>query len=313
MKLEGSPLSFPLPFLPAGGDDAGDEGATRPIELACPPLRMRGVLIQTSGLDAGKIHRLEADESTLGRGRACTLQFDDTSLSRVHVRIVRTGEQHVLEDAGSLNGTYVNGQRVTRVVLGHGDRVRLGTAASLRYQLMDDEEERALVATFESSTKDGLTGIFNRRQLEERLAAETAYAVRHGTEVGVALFDLDHFKRVNDTHGHLGGDAVLKAAAAALSATIRREDVLARYGGEELLIIARGVPMEGVAQLAERARAALEALVVPFGKETIRVTASGGVATLGECDEHTVAALLALADARLYQAKTGGRNRVVSR
>ena len=217
----------------------------------------------------------------------------------------------MLEDAGSTNGSYVNERRVSEVVLGDGDRVRMGGTVSLRFQLLSEDEARALGRVYESSVRDGLTGVFNRRHLEERLTVELAFAVRHGTELSVVMLDLDHFKQVNDVHGHLGGDEVLRSAATTMSSVVRTEDLVARYGGEEFIVVLRGVGVSGAKQLAERLRVLIENTHVPFGGVEIRVTASLGVASLACCREgRNIHQLVGTADERLYRAKASGRNRV---
>lgn len=308
-----------------GGDDSGpnsgppsvdlglDDGPTRPVEGERGLPKTRGILVQMGGLEAGRLYRLSIEGTSLGRSKSCTMQFDDTSLSRVHARISQMAGHFVFEDVDSLNGSYVNGLRVKRAELSDGDRVRLGTGVSLRFQIMDEEEENALVSTYESSIRDGLTGIFNRRQLEERLSAEVSFALRHRTTVSAILLDIDHFKLINDTNGHLGGDAVLRAAAKTLTAAIRQEDILGRYGGEELLVVARGTALPGAVQVAERLRRAVDAMQVPFANTSLHVTVSVGVASLECCGEaRSVMGLLRCADERLYRAKDLGRNRVVS-
>lgn len=181
----------------------------------------------------------------------------------------------------------------------------------MRFNLVDEIEERVTKALFEASTRDALTGLYNRRYLDERLAAEVSYAHRHKEMLGFLMFDLDHFKSVNDTYGHPVGDAVLQAVGTRLLALVRAEDVVARYGGEGIALLVRGVASEGLVTLAERVRRAVSELLVAFDGGSVKVTVSVGVANLGECDEHATGDLLvALADERLYRAKAGGRNRV---
>jgi diguanylate cyclase (GGDEF)-like protein len=289
-----------------------DATATGALPRLAPKPMDRGVLVQMSGAETGRIHRA-VGTITMGRGEGCSVRFDDGTLSRVHARLIEREEEHVLEDAGSLNGTYVNERRITSAVLFDGDRLRLGSGASLRFHLIDEEEERALVRTYDSSIRDGLTGVFNRRHLEERLASETAFALRHGTDLSVVMIDLDHFKRINDARGHLAGDAVLRHVATLISALVRMEDIVARYGGEELCVVTRGVGMEGAALLGERIRASIEGARILFEGAILGVTASVGTGSLSECGNRTAAGLLARADGLLYQAKALGRNRVESR
>jgi len=164
---------------------------------------------------------------------------------------------------------------------------------------------------YEGSTRDALTGLYNRKYAGERLAAEVAYAHRHGTLLSLVLFDLDYFKRVNDSFGHLAGDGVLRVVAGQVQKTIRAEDVLARYGGEEFVVLVRGIEHKSVGVLAERIRKGVERLEIPWESRNLKTTVSIGVASLSECGPKAAAeALVALADERLYQAKAGGRNRV---
>ncbi len=157
-----------------------------------------------------------------------------------------------------------------------------------------------------------LTTAFNRRHFDERLHTEVAYALRHSSDVSVILFDIDFFKKVNDSHGHPAGDAVLRHVAKVAMNQLRAEDVFARYGGEEFAVLLRGIALAGCARAAERIRATVEVLPAAHERQAIPATLSGGCATLTECEPRSAAQLLALADERLYAAKESGRNRVVA-
>jgi diguanylate cyclase (GGDEF)-like protein len=275
-------------------------------------LRDRAVFTQMTGVEAGRVCDLDGVEVTFGRAPTCTHSFEEASLSRVHARLVREGGGYVIEDAGSRNGIFVNEKRVPRATLGDGDRIRLGSAITLRFQLVDQKEEEALVRVYESSVKDGLTGAWNRKYLDERLLSEIAFAGRHRGTLAIVLVDIDHFKKVNDTYGHLVGDEVLKATAGTMRAAIRTEDLLARYGGEEFVVVARGADLKSAVQLAERLRILAERSPVTALGNVITRTVSAGVATLECCGPGADSErLLGLADERLYRAKEGGRNRVV--
>jgi diguanylate cyclase (GGDEF)-like protein len=181
----------------------------------------------------------------------------------------------------------------------------------LRFGLAAPDEEALARQLYESSTRDALTRLYNRQYVSDRLTAEIAYAQRHQTQVSVLLFDIDHFKRTNDSFGHAAGDAVLRRVAAQASKAVRTEDVVARYGGEEFLVLVRGVSPEHTRLLAERLRGAIERLSIAWETRTLKATVSIGVASLSECREsRTAAELIALADGRLYRAKAAGRNRV---
>jgi diguanylate cyclase (GGDEF)-like protein len=281
---------------------------------ALPRSRSRAVLTTTSGTQTGRVFVIPAGEIvTLGRNEHCSLRFDETSVSGTHARIVLIGNDYMFADNQATNGSYVNDVRVGEPTrLADGDRIRLGPNCLLRFNLVDEDEEAALKRMYEAALYDGLTKVFNRKHLDERLDAEVAYAVRHQAELSVVILDVDYFKRVNDTFGHLVGDQVLRVTAGVLMRGLRTEDLLGRYGGEEFVIVARGIPVHNAWVFADRLRQAVEATPIPFENQSLRVTVSAGVASLRECAGRTEkSTLLGLADQRLYQAKQSGRNRVV--
>ena len=205
----------------------------------------------------------------------------------------------------------MNGRRVERIDLAGGDRVQIGPSLVLRFGLVAADEEALARKLYEGSTRDGLTRLYNRKYLSERLSAEVAYALRHGTRLSLVLFDIDHFKRVNDTFGHGAGDVVLRIVAAQAQKSVRTEDVLARYGGEEFMVLVRGIEHRGVGVLGDRIRGAIERLSIPWESHLLKTTVSVGVASIAECGpKATVEDITALADERLYKAKGHGRNRV---
>ncbi len=173
-----------------------------------------------------------------------------------------------------------------------------------RWRLRED-----LVRTL--SLTDPLTGIANRRHVLDLLEKEVARTVRHGPPLAVAVLDLDHFKRINDTWGHPAGDAVLQAAARELSACLRRNDTVGRFGGEEFMLLLPDTPLDGAVEVAERCRARLEALDIRAENgERIPVAGSFGLVSNERDLSADAEALLKAADAALYRAKAGGRNRV---
>jgi diguanylate cyclase (GGDEF)-like protein len=281
-----------------------------PPSVASPP--NKALLTVIAGLNAGQVFALDRDETFIGRGRSAGARIDDVGISRRHARIVRMeGRRYVLEDLGSTNGVFVNGQKLERVDLAEGDRVQIGPAVVLRFGFIAADEEALARKLYDDSTRDGLTRLYNRKYAGERLSAEVAYALRHETRLSLVMFDLDHFKRVNDSFGHPAGDVVLRVVAAQVQKAIRAEDVLARYGGEEFVVLVRGVEHRGAGVLAERVRSGVERLSIPWESRTLKMTVSVGVASLSECAPNaTVDALVGLADERLYKAKTSGRNRV---
>ncbi len=293
-----------------------DVGARRPTQA---------ILTSTSAVETGRMFVLSPERTTtLGRGVDCTHVFSDASVSALHARLAAADGAHALADAGSTNGTFVNDVRLTAPrPLQNGDVIRLGSRITLRFALMADDEREALGRMYEAAVYDRLTQLYNRNHVEERLDAELAFALRHRTELSVALVDIDHFKLVNDMHGHAAGDAVLKSVGATLLQAVRTEDLVARFGGEEFVVIMRGIPLAGALVAAERMRRAIGAASVPWvapdentGKPlqtALRVTASVGVASLADSLDKDKAGLLNCADRRLYRAKAEGRNRTVGR
>ncbi|MCA9592746.1 MAG: diguanylate cyclase [Myxococcales bacterium] len=272
----------------------------------------RHILVRMDSTHVGRVLTLEQEEYRLGRHPTCTVVFADDGVSRRHARIVRDGDGYLLEDLGSANGTFVAGERVERHRLADGDVFQLGPNVMFRYTFTDASQERMLNKLYEASVRDALTGAYNREHFEERLKMEVAYATRHHTLVALVMFDLDHFKKVNDSFGHPTGDRVLIDVAARVAQGLRTEDVFCRYGGEEFAIILRGIDLEGARAVAERVRERVAATPVQHGDTLVSVTLSAGCAALACCEKPTTVTLVAIADRRLYQAKRSGRNRVVA-
>ena len=292
------------------------EVSVRSTDISGPPtlpsIVDRAVLLRMDGVQAGQIIGLEQWPFTVGRHPTNQLRIDEDSISRFHARIVRSGDEYTVEDMGSRNGVFVSGKRVTRAKLEHDSWLQFGPRVSFRFSMTDVREERLLRKLYESSTRDALTGAYNRLHFEERLRAEVAYAIRHKAQASLVLIDLDHFKRVNDTYGHPAGDAVLKRACEACSRALRTEDVFARFGGEEFAVVLRGIDIKGASRLGDRLRQSLSAEIVEHEGQRIQVTLSAGAASIACCKNPSSEELIAIADRRLYLAKQQGRNRVVS-
>jgi diguanylate cyclase (GGDEF)-like protein len=266
-----------------------------------------------TGPNAGAIYSLLAEQNEIGRGKECSIRVDDPGISRKHARVLRQAPGvYVVEDLGSRNGTFVRGNRITSHHLSEGDHVSIGPAIEFRFGFTDEAEEGLLRRLYESSVQDALTGAFNRKHFSERLVGEIAYARRHKAPLSLLIFDFDHFKRINDSLGHLGGDHVLRSVAGMVKRTLRAEDVFARYGGEEFAIIARGIDVQRAYLFAERIRITVEGARIEFNQVHVPVTISVGVASLACCPEGAASdGLVGKADERLYAAKHSGRNRSV--
>lgn len=258
----------------------------------------------------------DAASATVGRGDDADFQVKDASVSRTHARfLVDRGSPGTpsirVEDLGSTNGTRVNGTAVSQpALLQDGDLIRVGDVV-LRFRLMDADDvtfQEAICSQVRSARKDTLTGLYSRRYLDEQLPILVKSHRRNEQALSVLIIDLDHFKAINDCHGHLVGDEVLWRVADALRGAVRSADSAVRYGGEEFCVLLPGTGRIEAARVGERIRQAISRVDLDSLDPGLRVTASIGVATLGPDEE--VVELLQRADLALYSAKHGGRNRV---
>lgn len=266
-----------------------------------------GILIQIYGPKLGERYTLEADRSTIGRDLGNNIVLVDESVSRFHAKIERTARGFVLEDLESTNGSRVNDDSIKSCLLKSGDQLQIGSFI-LKYIGSGNVEAVYHEEIYRMMITDGLTGIANRRKLDEALENEFLRAKRYGRPLSIAILDADHFKKVNDNHGHIVGDFVLKKLATLFQQNIRREELLGRYGGEEFVVVMPEVDSSGAFQLAEKLRKTVETTVFKSGETELPVTISVGVATLGE--EKSVKDFLDTADQALYRSKEEGRNRV---
>lgn len=291
--------------------DAGDDEATRVGIFETPKTspKDRAYLIVLTGDNVGSMHRLEG-EVVIGRSSSATIRLNDDGISRRHARLVQQGSQMVLEDLQSANGTFVNEEQIASRTLRDGDKVRVGSTTILKFSYHDDLEESFQQRMYEAALYDGLTHAFNKKYLLDRLPSEIAYARRHASPLSLMMFDVDHFKRVNDTFGHLVGDYVLQRLGKITQAAIRTEDIFARYGGEEFCIVSRGVDLEKTGAFAERLRLLVQTTDFEHEGAHVPVTISIGCAAIPEIVVDSSEELIAAADAALYEAKRGGRNRV---
>ncbi len=255
----------------------------------------------------GKRFVLEHNPTRVGRGADNHIVLDGDSVSRRHAHFEQRQNAWLVVDLGSTNGTYCNDEQIAReAVLKNGDRVKVGPTI-FKFLSGADVEAQYHEEIYRMTIMDGLTQIHNKRYLYEALEREIVRGRRHERHLAVLLFDIDHFKRINDTHGHLAGDFVLKEVARIIQSRIRRDEVFARYGGEEFAIILPETSLEGAAALGEMLRQKVAEHAFVFQADSIRVTISVGVALLQEGDRQAND-LIKRADERLYEAKKGGRN-----
>ncbi|MBI5499847.1 MAG: GGDEF domain-containing protein [Deltaproteobacteria bacterium] len=272
----------------------------------------RPTVIVLAGPIMGARIALTGAPTVFGRASGCDVTVPDEGVSQRHMEIVWGPDgDFELRDLGSLNGTLVNGERVgpearplcagDRILIGHTP-MRFMHYTAAEDDLLNDLELRAL--------QDPLTGLFNRRYLEQRLDQEVTFAARHGSMLSLLLIDVDHFKAVNDGYGHPVGDHLLLELGSYLRGCVRTEDVVARHGGEEFSIILRQIDAEGARTLAERLRSGVEAFPFVHAGNRIPVTISIGIVTVRGRKGLKRTELLEAADKQLYVSKESGRNRV---
>ena len=272
-------------------------------------------LLVLSGSAMGQLHKLAPGEKlVLGRSAEAGLRLDDDGVSRRHCTIEGRGTGAVLEDLQSQNGSFVDGVRVDLRTLADGDRIQLGLSTSLKFTFADELEVEVQRKLADAALREPLTGLYNRRHFEERLVSELAAARRHERALSLLVVDIDRFKDVNDLHGHPAGDEVLRTVGRVLREATRKEDLLARFGGDEFVILARESGLSGARALAEILRTRIESARCVWGDSKLQVTASIGVASCAgerarKLDEKQV---FEAADRALYRAKEQGRNRVVA-
>lgn len=296
-----------------------DDDETRTLvqrrdELLAKALAQRQpALVVLAGPSVGKAYRLGPGATRLGRSYGQEITLDDEGVSRHHatIQIDPTGAA-LIQDARSTNGTRLNGELLSTAPqpLRDGDRVQLGTTVLLKFTRTDALEDEVQARLYESAVRDALTHCFNRRYFQERFSQEMSFARRHNSPLSLVVMDLDHFKRINDEHGHAAGDQVLRAVAARIQSNLRDEDLLARLGGEEFALLLRDTPLVEAVAVAERARRRIGGAPIHFEGRPIQTSASFGVACTSEPGVETTDHLFSQADQRMYQAKQAGRNRV---
>jgi two-component system, cell cycle response regulator len=267
------------------------------------------VLIYPPGPDMGKRFALDKDEFILGRGSDCDIQVDRDSVSRRHAKVYKKGDAWLIQDLGSTNGSYVNDNQIDDAPIRDGDLLKIG-AAIFKFLTGANVETSYHEEIYRMTIVDGLTGVHNKRFFLEFLDREMARCQRHGRPLSLVMFDIDHFKAINDQHGHLTGDYVLKELARRLSQRIRREELLSRYGGEEFAAVLPETGRAGALEFGEQIRLLVAREPFEFEGDKLPVTISVGIAIL-EADPIDLANFIKLADDNLYKAKRGGRNRVV--
>ncbi|MBO6937313.1 MAG: diguanylate cyclase [Deltaproteobacteria bacterium] len=264
------------------------------------------IIYSSDARQFGKRHVLGPEPVLLGRGSENTIVLENDSVSRRHCKIEKRGRTYHVQDLSSTNGTYVNDELISDYQLRRGDQVKVGDTI-FKFLSGSDMEAQYHETIYKMTIVDGLTGVNNKRFLMETLEREIPRARRHQRPLTLVMFDIDHFKHINDTYGHLAGDYVLKELAQLVKGRLRPDDVLGRYGGEEFCVVLPETDLQGGASIAEELRVLVQDHSFVFEQERINVTVSLGVAILQ--DDNDVTSFIKNADERLYAAKRDGRNR----
>jgi two-component system, cell cycle response regulator len=262
------------------------------------------------GPELGKRATIGRSAFQIGRSAKNELPIDQESVSRHHARITLAGRAHQIEDLQSTNGTFVNDERVAlRRTLKDGDQIRVGRSI-LKFMSGANIEANYHEEIYRLMTVDALTQVFNKRYFNEALEREYNRSQRYKRDLSLLLCDIDLFKSINDIHGHLVGDAVLRQVASEVKQRLREQDIFARVGGEEFAALLPEVGEEGALIAAEKVRRIVEATAFVVEMVTVRATISVGIASIDPRVRDAMA-LYERADTALYDAKAGGRNRVV--
>lgn len=302
------------------------------------PSGQEAYLVVINGVELGKKYSLSQSTTVIGRSSKGDIQIDEDAISRSHATIYDAGDHYLLKDMASTNGTYVNDIEVSDQPLKDGDQIKIGRTI-FKFLTGSNIEASYHDEIYRLTTVDGLTQIYNKRYFLQAIEKEMSRSMRYGRNLSLIICDLDHFKAINDTYGHLAGDHILKRVAQRINGQIRRDDIFARYGGEEFVLLLPEIARKQATRIAEKLRAIVAAEPFKFDDTDIHVTLSLGVADLDEYrevlppyeagPEASMEADLAeptevhesvnchifikLADDRLYRAKELGRNQVVGK
>lgn len=267
-------------------------------------------LIIIAGSDIGKLYRLPSDELIAGRSPDCDIWIEDSTISRKHFKIRKTNKGYMIEDLNSTNGTFLNNKRIQSAVLTESDKIQISKDTIMQFDFFDEGRKISEQKRYEMGVKDAVTGTFNKSYFLQRINDEFSFCERQNLPLTVVMFDIDYFKMINDSHGHLAGDQVLKEICSIVSTMIRKEDVFCRYGGEEFVIVMRNAECQHAVNLAERIRRKIEGTPVVYEGQKINVTISLGVSTFVDQNFKDYVALISDADKYLYKSKGNGRNKV---
>ena len=301
---------LPLPDLdPEGGTTKIDRSELLGITGGHATGVQEAFFVVIAGDGVGRLIKLERNEHVIGRDPILAdISFRDDAISKRHAKVSLRDGVVEIEDLGSSNGTFVDGEQITKSRLADGARVVLGRSTVLTLTFQDELGEQFQQRMYESSTRDQLTKAYNKATFLDQLHTEMRYAARHNTNYLLAIMDIDHFKAVNDTHGHLVGDEVLAQVSKLIRMVTREDAMFARYGGEEFIIAERNATMDDGEKLTERIRRTVAEHKFETSAGILDITLSIGHADLSVIGKPSARDLIDAADNALYAAKHAGRN-----
>lgn len=285
---------------------------TQKILLNDPGSTYEPFLMQLNGRETGKMYAVTDRSLKLGRDPSCQISLNDPHISRFHAEILKRDNGEVcIRDIGSTNGVFVNGKRVTEQVLMESDKIVIGTRMQFKFCYQDAVVETYQQNIYRTANIDSLTQLYNKNYFIDIFSKEFSFSRRNNQPLSLMMIDIDHFKSINDTHGHMAGDMVLKSIGQYLLKHLRMENIACRFGGEEFAVILRNVTGDMAYTIAERLRTEIEAGQIAYLDKNISTTISIGIATLEGGNFETIEDFIQKADQNLYRAKEAGRNRTV--
>lgn len=276
------------------------------------PVVWTACLVVVRGAGTGSKFLLNREEVVIGRADDADLRLAKAGVSRRHALVKRLDDDHFqLRDLQSTNGTFINTQRVEQAILKDQDLIAIGDSR-LKFIAADSPEQPYYEELYCQAQLDKALQVYNKHYFLSRLDEELIRHRHLNASLSLILFDVDHFKRFNDTYGHLAGDAALVHLAEVVKANIRQTDVLCRYGGEEFGIILPQTAQQHALSVAEKIGLQVAATPLKHADQMLAMTISLGISSNANLSSpHTREALITQADKALYQAKAQGRNQSV--
>jgi len=277
------------------------------------PEEGNSLLVVLRGPEVGRIVPLFRDETTIGRAKDAVVCLADAKVSRQHAVVRRIAESFDIIDLGSTNGTWVNSEKCDHAVLKDQDRIEIGVSV-VKFVAGNSAEQPYYQEAYRQAYMDTVLLVYNKRYFLQRLDEELCRCRRKSCGLSLLLFDADRFKHLNDTYGHLAGDAALVHLVSRIKSRTRRMDALCRYGGDEFALLLPDTAQAQAFIIAESIRSLIAQMPLEFGDRRIAITVSIGVVGFtpgasergGDAEE-----LIAAADRALYLAKQRGRNQTV--